>query len=105
MLDGTVSLNPSFDFTTCVEGAHLQGIARATNNSQLCLDPSKSKWHDGQKRIIEAGNCVEGKNSLLNDIKSWRSCSVVLRGCVNGIRLWPLRRADHSGVLIGQRAC
>ncbi len=31
----------------------------------------------------------------------WRSCSGVLRGCVNRIRLWPLRRDDHSGVLIG----
>ncbi len=25
----------------------------------------------------------------------------MLRGCVNGIRLWPLRRDDHSDVLIG----
>ncbi len=23
------------------------------------------------------------------------------RGCVNRIRFWPLRRDDHSGVLIG----
>ncbi len=53
------------------------------------------------KRIIEAGNCVEGKNSLLNDITSWYSCSVVLRGCVIRIHLWSLRRDDHSGVLIG----
>ncbi len=42
-----------------------------------------------------------GKYSLLNDITSWRSCSVVPRGCVNGIHLWLLRRDDHSGVLIG----
>ncbi len=32
---------------------------------------------------------------------SWRSCSVVPRGCVNRIRIWPFRRDDHSGVLIG----
>ncbi len=72
MLDGTFSLNPSFDSTTYVEGVHLQGIARTTNNPQLCLDPSKSKWHDGQRRINEAGKCVEGKYSLLNVIKKWR---------------------------------
>ncbi len=41
------------------------------------------------------------KYSLLNDIPRWRSCSGVARGCVNKIRLWPLRRDDHSGVLIG----
>ncbi len=39
----------------------------------------------------------QGKYSLLNDIKKWRSCS----GCVNRIRLWLLRRDDHSVVLIG----
>ncbi len=42
-----------------------------------------------------------GKYSLLNDNTKWRSCSGVPRGCVNRIRLWPLRRDDHSGVLIG----
>ncbi len=41
------------------------------------------------------------KYSLVNDIPRWRSCSDVPRGCVNRIRLWPLRRDDHSGVLIG----
>ncbi len=43
-----------------------------------------------------------GKYSLLNDITRWRSCSGVLCGCVNRICLWPLRRDDHSGVLIGE---
>ncbi len=43
---------------------------------------------------------MEGKHSLLNDIKRLRSCSGVPRGCVNRIRLWPLRLDDHSGVLI-----
>ncbi len=42
-----------------------------------------------------------GKYSLLNGIKNWRSCSGVPRGCVNRIRLWPLSRDDHAGVLIG----
>ncbi len=37
----------------------------------------------------------------LNDVKRWRSCLGVPRGCVNRIRLWPPRRDDHSGVLIG----
>ncbi len=41
------------------------------------------------------------KDNLLNDITSWRSCSVVPRGCVIRIRLWPLRRNDHLGALIG----
>ncbi len=42
-----------------------------------------------------------GKYSLLNDITRWRSCSGVLSGRVNRIRLWPLRCDEHSGVLIG----
>ncbi len=41
------------------------------------------------------------KYSLLNYIAGWRSFSGVSRGCVNEIRLWLLRRNDHSGVLIG----
>ncbi len=41
------------------------------------------------------------KYSVLNDVTRWRSCSVVTRGCVNRIRLWPLRRDNQSGVLIG----
>ncbi len=41
------------------------------------------------------------KYSLKNEIQRWLSCSGVVRGCVNRIRLWPLRRDDHSGVLIG----
>ncbi len=36
------------------------------------------------------------KYSLLNGVTSWR---------VFRIRLLSLRRDDHSGVLIGQRAC
>ncbi len=27
--------------------------------------------------------------------------SCVVHGCANRIRLWPLRRDDHSGILIG----
>ncbi len=42
-----------------------------------------------------------GKYSLKNEIQRWRPCSGMPRGCVNRIRLWPLRRGDHSGVLIG----
>ncbi len=37
----------------------------------------------------------------MDDFTRWRSCSGVQRGCVNRIRLWPLRRDDYSGVLIG----
>ncbi len=43
----------------------------------------------------------EGKYNLMNEIQRWRPGSGVPRGCVNRIRLWPLRRDDHSGVLIG----
>ncbi len=42
-----------------------------------------------------------GNYSLKNEIQRWRSFSGVLRGCVNRICHWPLRRDDHSGVLIG----
>ncbi len=31
----------------------------------------------------------------------WHSWSIVPGDCVNRIHLWPLRRDDHSGVLIG----
>ncbi len=41
------------------------------------------------------------KYSLKNEIQRWRPYSGVPRGCVNRIRLWPLRRDYHSGVLIG----
>ncbi len=105
MLDGTVSLNPSFDSTTCVEGAHLPGIARTMNWPQPCLDPPKSKWHDGQRRINEAGKCIREKYSLLSDIKRWRPSSGVPRGSVTRIRVRSLRRDDYSCVLIGQRVC
>ncbi len=43
----------------------------------------------------------KGKYNLKNEIQRWRSCSGVLRGCVNRIRLWPLRRDNHAGILIG----
>ncbi len=36
----------------------------------------------------------------MNGVTSWRSCSGVPCG-VYRIRLWPLTRDDHSGVLIG----
>ncbi len=42
-----------------------------------------------------------GKYSLKNEITRRRSCSGVPRGCVNRIRLWPLRRDGHAGVLVG----
>ncbi len=42
-----------------------------------------------------------GKYSLRNEIQRWRLCSGMPRGCVNGIRPWPHRRDEHSGVLIG----
>ncbi len=41
-----------------------------------------------------------GKYSLLNDIKRWGSCSGGPRDCVNRVRLWPLRRDDHSCVMV-----
>ncbi len=36
-----------------------------------------------------------------NQYNEVASYSGVPRGCVNRMRLWPLRRDDHSGVLIG----
>ncbi len=42
-----------------------------------------------------------GKYSLLNEIQRWRPSSGAPRGCVKRIRIWPLGRDDHSGVLIG----
>ncbi len=37
----------------------------------------------------------------MNDAVRWRSRSGVMRGCVIRIRLWPPRRDERSGVLIG----
>ncbi len=42
----------------------------------------------------------EVKNKLLNYVTEWRSCSAC-HATVNRSRLWPFRRDDHSGVLIG----
>ncbi len=67
------------------------------NSPQPCLDLPKSKWHDGQSQINEAGKYFRENAAFW----TWHSCSGVPRGCVNRIRLWPLRRDDHSGVLIG----
>ncbi len=63
--------------------------------------PSFSKYHDGQSRIYETGKCIRKKYSLLNNVSSWRSCSVLTCGVVIRIRVWPLRRDDRSGILIG----
>ncbi len=66
------------------------------NGPQPCLDPPKSKWHDGQRRINEAGKCIRENTALRTKFRGG-----VPRGCVNRIRLWPLKRDGHSGVLIG----
>ncbi len=47
------------------------------------------------------GNGYYGKYRLLSGVTSRRSCSGVAHGCSNRNRLWPLRRDDGSGVLIG----
>ncbi len=52
----------------------------------------KSEWHDGQRRINEAGKCIRENTALRAKFRG----GVRIR-----IRLWPLRRDDHSGVLIG----
>ncbi len=36
-----------------------------------------------------------------DELVSLKNVSVVVCDCVNRIRLWPLRRDDHSGVLTG----
>ncbi len=43
----------------------------------------------------------KGKCSLLNDVARESSCLGVPCTCVLRINFWPLRRHDHSGVLIG----
>ncbi len=43
----------------------------------------------------------KGKYTLMNEMTRWRSCSGVSRNCVYKIRIWPLGRDDHPGVLIG----
>ncbi len=71
------------------------------NHPQPCLDPPKSKWHDWPEADDLDEEIYQGKCSLLNDVTRLRSCSFVPRCYVNRIRLQPLRRDDHSRVLIG----
>ncbi len=41
------------------------------------------------------------RENVLGRIQPYERNYEVARGCVNRIHLWPLRRDDHSGVLIG----
>ncbi len=72
-----------------------------SNSTQSCPLPPDPEWHDDQRRINGAGKCIWKIQQILNGITRWRSRLVVSRGRVNRSRLWPLRRDDHSGVLIG----
>ncbi len=45
--------------------------------------PAMSRPPKSKLQINEAGKCIRGKYSLLNDIKRWHSCSGVPRGCVS----------------------
>ncbi len=49
----------------------------------------------------ETGRFYSEKYSLVRDDAWWRACSVVTRGYVNRIRIWPPRREERSDVLIG----
>ncbi len=60
-------------------------------NPQPCLDPPNKNGKMAKARLLRWENVLLG----------WRLCSGVTRGCVYRIRLWPLRRDDYSGVLIG----
>ncbi len=39
-------------------------LSSTRDNRQSGLDPAKSKWHDGQRRINEPGKCIRKKYSL-----------------------------------------
>ncbi len=43
------------------------------------------------------------RENVLGSLQSSERCNemVVTRGCVNRIRIWPLKRDERSGVLIG----
>ncbi len=59
----------------------------------------KSKCHDDQRRINEAGNVLGKMQPSKRHYELAFVFSCATRLCVR-IRLWPLRRDDHSGVLI-----
>ncbi len=61
----------------------------------------QSKMARWPKQINEAGKCIRENTAFWTILNRWRLCSGMPRGCVNRIRLWPLKRNDHSGVLIG----
>ncbi len=77
---------------------YTQGYVRYRFCSARKTQIKMARWPKTDKL---GGKMYREKYSLLNDITRWCSCSVVSRGCVNRIRLWPLRRDDHPGVLIG----
>ncbi len=72
----------------------------STYDFQSCLDPPKSKWHDGQRRINKAVKCIRENTALF----------AMLRGGVRvqsgrsavSIRMSAPRRDKCSGVLIGR---
>ncbi len=51
-------------------------------------------------RSLQIKIAREPQTDQLGDGTRWRSGSGVARGCVNRIRLWPLKCDDHSGLLI-----
>ncbi len=75
--------------------------ACSRNSPQPCLDHPKSKWHDGQRWINEAEKCIMGNTVLRTKFRSVVCVQACHAAVWIDIHLWPLRRDDHPGVLIG----
>ncbi len=73
---------------------------RPTTNPQSCLDPPKQNDMKAKDGLVRQEN-VLGKHNLMSGVGRRCSCSGMTHGCVNRIRLWPPRRDDSSGTLIG----
>ncbi len=84
------------------------------NSPQPCLDPPKSEWHDGQRQINEAGNCIRENTALRTKFRGgvWvQACHAAVwieivfgrLGVMTTQASWLAQVG--SGALIGQRAC
>ncbi len=72
-----------------LDACHCRNLICSRNSPRPYLDtPGQDRTM--AKKYNLGGKMYEGKYSLLNGVTTWRSWSVVPRGCVNRIRLGPL---------------
>ncbi len=89
-------------FSRCAHFTLRRSVLKPVRNRFILVEnPQQRLDTASQNGSIAKDGWMRRENSLLNDISRWCSCSGMPRGSVNRIRIWPLRRDDRSGVLIG----